>query len=217
MSAAVEVFEVGQQQLMDLLGVGACVGDYVCVSTFGRFGYVNDDPICYVLQNQDIDSLLASFGYLCERDIWALGEGFTSYAEEYEVWHVVDDADLCLMWELDVAKYKLASGQAVWRVYECDMPVFGGTPVMELAVLPHTIYHLICRDATTNWVVSDDWYSDGHKFCEGLDTAIDNGYHVVTSDVFDQRDAVTIMMGDTGYELDEYDGLVFEVTLHESC
>lgn len=107
MSAAVEVYEVGKQQLWDMLRVCACVGDYVCVSTYGRFGWVNDILICWVLENEDIDSLLDSFGYLCERDVWALRGGLTKYAQEYEIWHVVDDAELWGSWEARVLDTKI--------------------------------------------------------------------------------------------------------------
>ena len=107
MSATVEVFEVGRQQLWDMLAVCASVGDYVCVHTFGRLGWVNRNIICWRPENQDLDGLLASFEYLCERDIWALDEGYVKYAQDYEVWHVVDDAELWGDWEARVREAKI--------------------------------------------------------------------------------------------------------------
>ena len=180
--SAVDVFEVGVEQVKEFAaqnfypgGLGGCFdlldeGVYLVVECCAHFGYVSTPWVHYCFQSEQ-----KAIDYVVHQDFVQNSPKFMIEHDAgigYEVWHVVDDADLWLMWEFDVAKYKMASGQALWRVYECDMPVVGGTPVMELAVLPHTIYHLICRDATNNlvnWVVSDSWYSDGHEFCKSGD------------------------------------------------
>lgn len=211
MSAAVEVFEVGQQQLWDMLRLGACVGDYVCVSTYGRFGWVNDYLICWVLENQDIDSLLASFGYLCERDVWALGEGFTLYAQEYEIWHVVDDAELWQMWEHDVAVSKRQRNEPTdWHVYH------GGTCVLDVESVPTCLYRLRCVTANCEGV-SDEWFDDEHNFADALGMCVSHGWMPWGSNVFALGDCVTIV-DDDSLELDDYgDGTVLVVVCRESC
>lgn len=209
MSAAVEVFEVGQQQLWDMLRLGACVGDYVCVSTYGRFGWVNDFLICWVLENQDIDSLLASFGYLCERDVWALGEGLTQYAQEYEIWYVVDDAELWQMWEHDIAVSKRQRNEPTdWHVYH------GGACVLDVESVPTCLYRL--RFVTDEWF-TDEWFTDEHGFADALGMCVSHGKMPCHSFVRDLGDCVTIVDDDC-LELEDYgDGTVLVVICRESC
>ena len=211
MSAAVEVFEVGQQQLWDMLGVGACVGEYVCVSTFGRFGFVNHDPICWVEDIQELNCLLSSLEYLCKCDIWALDEGYTNYAREYEIWHVVDDADLWQVWEHDVAVAKRRRNEPTdWHVYH------GGACVLDVESVPTCLYRL--RGITSNFEgVSDEWFTDEHGFADALGMCVSHGWMPWHSFVWELADHVTIVDDDC-LELDDYgDGTVLGVVCRESC
>ena len=214
MSKSIEVFEVGLRQLADFrdfLYDDVSVGDFVVVHAFGRFGYVSSTLTCYKPDTQDLDALLDSYAYLFERDIWAIEQGFTSYAQEYEIWHVVDDAELWQVWEHDVAVAKrLRHEPTDWHVYH------GGTCVLDVESVPTCLYRLTCITANCE-ESSVEWFEDEHDFADALGMCVSHGWMPWYSSVQALGYFVRIVDDDC-LELDDYgDGSVLEVVCRESC
>lgn len=117
----VEVFAVGVEQVSDLVRDGRlrdfthdgmyvpCDGDYVVVECAGCLGYVSRPRLVVSYVSLD-KALAAAAAYLA-------GDARTTYAHDYEVWHVCDDDDLWQAWEHEAWIARMLDGGMYDKVY----------------------------------------------------------------------------------------------------
>lgn len=212
MKSTVDVYEVGIHQLRDLVDsdISQGCGNWVVVGMLPMFGgflprltlvgrYDSEYWACRSAQNMGRISL------------WNVANGGSRYAQEYEVWHVVDDAELWQSWEHDVAVAKRQRNEPTdWHVY------YNFKCVLDLDYVPTCLYHLVCETADCSYI-SDEWYEDESKFADALGMSVSHGCLPFISGVLAMSDRVSIVDDDC-LELDDYgDSVVLTVTCLETC
>lgn len=91
-----EVYDIGITAFRQLFpDKETNVGDYWVASTFGRLGFVCSDVTLF-WNNGCSSDLVEQMRWMYANDLYYLKEGSTRYAQDYEVWHVVEDNPSCL-------------------------------------------------------------------------------------------------------------------------
>lgn len=220
MASTIEVFEVGIEQLR---GFGIMlpeerdslrVGSYVIANSWAMFGEWCGTVLGF-LRSGDESDIVRSYEGLYANDLYfmALSDTSLKCGNEYEVWHVLDDADVWADWEYGVAKAKRERNEPTdYHVYLNE----GCRCVLDLEHMPTCLYRLKCITATFE-DYSDEWYEDEAKFADALGWCVFHGWMPWLSCVKDMQDCVSIVDDDC-YALDDYgDGVVLQVTCKESC
>lgn len=91
-----EVYDIGITAFQQLFpDKEANVGDYWVASTFGRLGFVCPDVTVF-WNNGNYSDLFEQISWVYAYDLHNLKECSSRYAQDYEVWHVVEDNPSCL-------------------------------------------------------------------------------------------------------------------------
>ena len=141
----VEVFEVGKRQLKDFVASGTltvpvyadvpiCRDSYAIVFKTSWFGAIADDITVWpgYYSREDVMGRLPREVDLNDDDC-AYG-----FARHIEVWHVVDDDDLWLAWESEVAYSRLGGLPCHYRVMD------GSECVLVAGELPSQVF-VVCK------------------------------------------------------------------------
>lgn len=221
MSWNVDIYEVGVQQVKEFAaqnfypgGLGGCFelldeGVYLVVECCAHFGRVSTPCVHYCFQNVQQATYYVLYQDSVQNDPKFMDDH--DQVVGYEIWHVVDDAELWQVWEHDVAVSKRRRNEPTgWHVYH------GGACVLDVESVPTCLYRLRC--VTANYEgVSDGWYTDAHGFADALGMRGSRGWMPWHSFVRELGDCVTILDDDC-LELDDYgDGTVLTVVCRESC
>lgn len=121
MSVKVEFFEVGRKQASELLECDYAPGSFVIVSAMGHFGCVTSE-LGWCPPFQDFDAIAEKVEVMYANDLWALLNGISHFAYDYEIWHVVDDGVLWDEWEKKVEQSK--QDQSKHDVCNCTLTDF---------------------------------------------------------------------------------------------